>query len=110
MDSSTIEIVGIGVTVGLAGASCIGALLKWSLDRNAKAMDKKIDELTGEVSKFREEITAIRDKAVTDAKCSSCRTECRSGFTAWMARLETKFDNQMMMLANLNNGIGGVRS
>jgi len=110
MDSSTIEIVGIGVTVGLAGASGIGALLKWSLDRNAKSMDKKIDDLTGEVAKLREEITGIREKAVTDSECSACRKDCREVYTAWMARLEQKMDNQMMMLANLNNGIGGVRS
>ena len=44
MDSATIEIVGIGVTVGLAGAGGIGTLLKWSLDRNIMAMDKKIEE------------------------------------------------------------------
>ncbi len=110
MDSATIEIVGIGVTVGLAGAGGIGALLKWSLDRNARAMDKKIDDLTGEVAKLREEITAIREKAVTDAECSACRKDCRDGYTAWMARLEQKMDNMLMICANQNNGLGGIRA
>ena len=109
MDGVVTEIVGIGVTVGLAGAGGIGALLKWSLDRNIKAMDGKIDSLTAEVAKLRDENAKIREASVTAAECSTCRTECRAGYTAWMARLEGKIDNLLMVVANVNNGIGGAK-
>ncbi len=99
MDSATIEIVGIGVTVGLAGAGGIGTLLKWSLDRNIMAMDKKIDELTEEVGKLRTETSVLRERAITDSECSACRKECKDGFKEWMARLDAKMD--AMLLSNV---------
>lgn len=99
MDSATIEIVGIGVTVGLAGAGGIGTLLKWSLDRNIMAMDKKIDELTEEVGKLRTETSVLRERAITDIECAACRKECKDGFKEWMARLDAKMD--AMLLSNV---------
>jgi hypothetical protein len=101
--------VGIGVSVGLAGAGVIGGLLVWSLKRNIGALDKKLDELADEVAKLRAENSALREHAVTDAECVSCRRECRDGFTAWMARLEGKMDHLLLIGANMNNGLGGVR-
>ncbi len=109
MEMTAAELVGISVTVGLAGAGVIGGLLVWSLKRNIGAMDKKLDELADEVAKLRAENSTLREKAVTDDECASCRKECREGFTAWMARLEAKMDNLLLIGANMNNGLGGVR-
>lgn len=109
MEMTAAELVGISASVGLAGAGVIGGLLKWSLERNIKGMDKKLDELADEVAKLRAENSALREKAVTDDECASCRKECREGFTAWMARLEAKMDNLLLIGANMNNGLGGVR-
>lgn len=110
MEGITIELVGISVTVGLAAAGVIGGLLSWSLGRNIKALDKKLDELTTDVANLRAENSALREKAVTDSECLACRKECRDGFTAWMSRLEGKMDNLLLITANVNNGIGGVRA
>ena len=109
MDAVITDVVSIGVTVGLTGAGGIGALLKWSLDRNIKAMDGKIDSLTVKVAKLRDENSKIREAAVTTSECSACRKECRDGNTAWMARLEAKIDNLLLVVANMNNWLGGVK-
>lgn len=109
MEGSTIEFIGICVTVGLAGAGIVGGLLAWSLGRNIKAMDKKLDELTSEVAHLRAENSALREKAVTDAECLACRRECREGFTAWMSRFEGKMDNLLLLTANSNSGLVGAR-
>ena len=109
MDSATLEIVGIGVTVGLAGTGGIGTLLKWSLDRNIRAMDKKIDDLAEDLAQLRAENSALREKAMTDVECAACRKDCRDDFISWMVRLDSKMDNLLMVAANANNGIGGVR-
>lgn len=109
MEMTAAELVGISVSVGLAGAGIIGGLLKWSLERNIKSMDTKIDNLTQEVAILRAENSTLREKAVTGEDCASCRRECRDGFTAWMARLEAKMDNLLLIGANMNNGLGGVR-
>jgi len=109
MEDVMVQVVGIGLS-GAAVIGCvIGGLLKWSLERNIKAMDTKIDNLTQEVATLRAENSTLREKAVTDDECASCRRECRDGFTAWMARLEGKMDNLLMIGANMNNGLGGVR-
>jgi len=104
----TAQVVG----VGLAGASVIGGiiggLLKWSLERNIKVMDAKIDALTQEVATLRSENSALREKAVTDDECASCRRECKDGFTAWMARLEGKMDNLLLITAKRRDGVGGT--
>lgn len=109
VEGSTIGLIGIGVTVGLAVAGVIGGLLSKSLGRNIKAMDKKLDELTSEVAHLRAENSALREKAVTDTECLACRRECREGFTAWMSRFEGKMDNLLLLTANSNNGIVGAR-
>lgn len=99
MDSATVEIIGVGVTVGLAGAAVIGAVLKWSLNRNVEAMDKKFVELTKSVekvealaTKIKDDVSAYKSQAVTDGECAACRKECKEGFVSWMARLDGKVD------------------
>lgn len=109
MEDVTAQIVGIGLAGAGVIGGVIGGLLKWSLARNIKSMDTKIDNLTQDVAILRAENSALREKAVTDEECASCRRECRDGFTAWMARLEGKMDNLLLIGANMNNGLGGVK-
>lgn len=109
MEGMMAQIIGIGLAGAGVIGGVIGGLLKWSLERNIKTMDKKLDELADEVAKLRAENSALREKAVTDDECMSCRKECREGYTAWMARLEAKMDNLLLIGTNMNNGLGGVR-
>ena len=109
MEGMMAQIIGIGLAGAGVIGGVIGGLLKWSLTRNIKSMDTKIDNLTQEVAILRAENSALREKAVTDDECASRRKECREGFTAWMARLEAKMDNLLLIGANMNNGLGGVR-
>ena len=53
MEDMTAQIIGIGVTVGLAGAGAIAGVLKWSLGRNLKAMDDKtVGQFMGVLQKY----------------------------------------------------------
>lgn len=109
MEGMMAQIIGIGLAGAGVIGGVIGGLLKWSLARNIKSMDTKIDNLTQEVAILRAENSALREKAVTGEDCASCRRECRDGFTAWMARLEGKMDNLLLLGASMNTGLGGAK-
>lgn len=110
------EIIGIGVTVGLAGAGVIGTVLRWSIVRNIEALDGKMDEIRESVADMGKSLTELRSEAVTVTECSTCRKECndrqlayQQDILGWLRRSDDKSDRLLMMIANLNNGIGGVK-
>lgn len=112
-----IEIIGVGVTVGLAGAGVIGALLRWSLLRNIEKLDESMTELKHQVSSLAAAVSQVREEGVTSQDCAVCRRECgdrqaqyQQDILGWMRRQEDKADRILMMIANLNNGIGGVKN
>ena len=108
------EVIGIGVTVGLAGAGVIGGMLRWSILRNVETLDGKMDEIRESVADLGKSLTQLRSEAVTVSECSSCRRECNERMTqyqqdilGWLRRSDDKADKLLMMIANLNNGLGG---
>ena len=108
------EVIGVGVTVGLAGAGVIGGMLRWSILRNVEALDSKMDEIRESVADLGKSLTQLRSEAVTVSECSSCRRECNERMTqyqqdilGWLRRSDDKADKLLMMIANLNNGLGG---
>ena len=109
MDDMTVQIIGIGVTVGVSGAGAIAWVLKWSLGRNLKEMDAKIDEL-------RAEVRSLKANSIDSAYCSACRSECQDRLATnqreileWMRRQDDKADRILMVVANMHNGAWGVK-
>lgn len=115
MEIST-ELLGIGVTAGLAGAGLFGAVLRWSILRNIEQLDEKMDETKAIVGQLADNLRELRESAVTSPECSTCRRECQDRLVAyqadvltWLRRQDDKADKLLMMIANLNNGVGGVK-
>ena len=109
------EIISIGVMVGLAGAGVIGGILRWSILRNVETLDKKMDEIRASVADMGKSLTQLRSEAVTVNECAICRRECnerqvqyQQDILGWLRRSDDKADTLLMMIANLNNGMGGV--
>lgn len=109
------EIIGIGVTVGLAGAGIIGGMLRWSILRNIEKLDESMAEIKRQVSSLASSLAQVREDGVTGPECAQCRRDCsdrqvqyQQDILAWMRRQEDKSDKLLMMVANLNNGMGGV--
>ena len=110
------EIIGIGVTVGLAGAGIIGGMLRWSILRNIEKLDESMAELKRQVSSLASSLSQVREDGVTSVECGQCRRECsdrqvqyQQDILAWMRRQEDKADKLLLMMANVNNGLGGVK-
>jgi formate dehydrogenase assembly factor FdhD len=110
------EVIGVGVTVGLAGAGIIGGMLRWSILRNIEKLDESMNELKAQVSSLASSLAQVREEGVTASECSMCRRECnersniyQQDILGWLRRSDDKADRMMMMIANLNNGQGGVK-
>ena len=110
------EVIGIGVTIGLAGAGVIGGVLRWSIVRNIETLDGKMEEMKAMVEQLADNLQQLRESAVTNMECSTCRRECQDRLVAyqadvltWLRRQDDKADKLLMMIANLNNGVGGVK-
>ena len=110
------EIIGIGVTVGLAGAGIIGGMLRWSILRNIEKLDESMAEIKRQVSSLASSLAQVREDGVTSTECVQCRRECsdrqvqyQQDILAWMRRQEDKADKLLLMMANVNNGMGGVK-
>ncbi|HSW65273.1 MAG TPA: hypothetical protein VLH56_18475 [Dissulfurispiraceae bacterium] len=110
------EIIGIGVTVGLAGAGVIGCMLRWSILRNIEKLDESMSELKAQVSSLAASLAQVREDGVTTQECTQCRRECgdrqvqyQQDIMAWLRRQDDKADKLLLMVANVNNGLGGVK-
>jgi hypothetical protein len=110
------EVIGVGVTVGLAGAGIIGGMLRWSILRNIQGLDKSMEELKAQVKSLAESLSQVREDGVTVTECGACRRECgdrhvqyQQDILQWMRRQEDKADKLLLMMANVNNGMGGVK-
>ena len=123
MSISLFQVVTLGMSIG--GATALGAfgILKWSVGRNIAAMDAKMSELSEDIRILSAKIDTLYQKqaelqsqAVIKADCAACRKECyeRKGpyqreTLEWMRRQDDKADRILMMVANMNNGQGGVK-
>ncbi len=110
------EIIGVSVTIGLAGAGIIAGVLRWSILRNVEQLDIKMDEIKDSVADMGRSIAEIRAESVTSPECAACRRECnersniyQQDILGWLRRSDDKADRMLMMIANLNNGTGGVK-
>ena len=119
-----IQLAGAMGTIALAIAGGVFALMRWSIVRNIQALDARFDALEERMDKtdarldvlYQRQESQVRD-ATTKADCAACRRECQERLAAsnqsmimWMQRMEDKLERLVMMVANMNNGQGGVKN
>lgn len=117
MEASVAQIVGIGLSVGAPLAAGVVGVLRWSICRNIAEMDRKLTEMGDKVDKLYQRQEVLQRESISRSDCAVCRRECQARIEAdgkamidWMRRVEDKFDKLLMMVANLNNGQGGVKN
>lgn len=115
MEASVAQIIGIGLSVGVPLAGGVVGALKWSICRNIAEMDRKLTEALERIDTLYQKHDELKQSAISRADCAACRRECQDrvvmsnqAMMTWMQRLEDKLERIVMMVANLNNGQGGV--
>ena len=115
MDISIPQVLGIGLSVGVPLAGGVVGILRWSICRNIAEMDKKLTEALEKIDNLYQRHEDLRRDAVMRTDCQTCRRECQerlvlsnNSMMQWMQRLEDKLERLVMMVANMNNGQGGV--
>jgi hypothetical protein len=111
-------------TIAVAIAGGVFALMRWSIVRNIQALDARFDALEERMDKTDARLDVLYQRqesqcreATTKADCAACRKDCQErmmvsnqAMITWMQRLEDKLERILMMLANVNNGQGGVKN
>lgn len=110
-----------GIVVTIAGG--VLGLLRWSIVRYIKALDARFDALEERMDRTDERLdvlyqrqeTLVRE-ATMKTECAACRKDCQDRLVSgqrdmitWMQRLEDKLERVIMMIANANNGLGGIK-
>ena len=117
MEASVTQIIGIGLSVGAPLAAGVVGILRWSICRNIAEMDKKLTLALERIDTLYQKHDELRREVVVRTDCAVCRRECQErlvlsnqAMMTWMQRLEDKLERVVMMLANINNGQGGVKN
>lgn len=91
--------------------------------RYLKALDARFDALEERMDKTGERLAVLYQRQETLAReatmkteCAACRKDCQDRLASgqrdmitWMQRLEDKLERVIMMIANANNGLGGIK-
>ena len=116
------QLAGMGGTLATAIAGGVFALMRWSIVRNIQALDRRFDALEERMDKTDERLDILYQRqenlqlqATMKTDCAACRKDCQDRLASgqrdmitWMQRLEDKLERVTMMIANANNGLGGV--
>ena len=115
MEISVAQVIGIGLSVGVPLAGGVVGVLRWSICRNIAEMDRKLTEALEKIDTLYQMHETLRREVTLKTDCATCRRECQERLVAsnqammtWMQRLEDKLERVVMMIANMNNGQGGV--
>jgi formate dehydrogenase assembly factor FdhD len=115
------QVLGYGIPLICSFIGALYGILKYSVGRNVLAMDQKFTSLQIQVSAVEAKVDELKHsygrEGMTRTECSVCRKECgdrlvryQHDIVEWMRRQEDKSDKIIMMIANLNNGQGGVEN
>lgn len=121
------NVLGVFVAIGLPVAGAVFGVLKTSIGRHIKNMDERFAEVREDIADIKAKVDTLfqryeglKGEAMSRPDCERCRQNCQQGMVQWMQRIEDKIDKQndkidkqnervVTMLANMNNGLGGVR-
>ncbi len=111
------QVVALAVSLGIGASGIVAATMKWSFSRNVKLLDEAISGLREDFKKMNDKQHAIEMLAMPKVECTICRQECQNRIVEYQRlviendRIQNqKLDNLLMMVANVNNGIGGVKN
>ena len=111
------QVVALAVALGIGASGIVAATMKWSFSRNMKTLDDAISGLREDFKKMSDRQHEIEMQTVQKPECTVCRQECQTRIVENQRimvendRVQTqKLDNLLMMVANVNNGVGGVRN
>ena len=109
------QVVALAVALGIGASGIVAATMKWSFSRNMKTLDDAITGLREDFKKMSDKQHAIEMLAMPKTECTMCRQECQIRIAEYQRitiendRIQNqKLDNLLLMVANVNNGIGGI--
>ena len=111
------QVVALAVALGIGASGIVAATMKWSFSRNMKTLDDAITGLREDFKKMSDKQHAIELLAMPKTECTMCRQECQTRIMEYQRitiendRIQNqKLDNLLLMVANVNNGMGGVKN
>lgn len=109
------QVVALAMGLGIGASGIVAATMKWSFTRNVKLLDDAITGLRTDFKKMSDKQHEIELLAMPKVECTVCRQDCQARTVENQRimlendRIQTqKLDNLLMMVANVNNGVGGV--
>ena len=111
------QVVAAAVTLCVGASGLVAAIVKWSFSRNIKGLDDSIAGLRSDLKATIDKQHAMELLVVSKPECAACRKECHDRMTEYQRialendRIQNqKLDNLLMMVANVHNGLGGVKN
>ena len=111
------QVVALAVALGIGASGIVAATMKRSFSRNMKTLDDAITGLREDFKKMSDKQHAIELLAMPKTECTMCRQECQTRIVEYQRlaiendRIQNqKLDNLLLMVANVNNGMGGVKN
>ena len=106
VDSVMLQIVGMGVAVGMAVAGCFFALLRWSVLRNISEIDERLRAMAVSLEEngARFDEMQLRFVLMSDFRefriCADDRQAAsRAEMLEWMRRQDDKIDRLLLLVA-----------
>ena len=118
------QVIAVAMVLSGGAAGLVAAVMKWSFTRNVKSIDDSIAGVRNELKLMAEKQQVITDRqhamelmSMSKPECATCRKECQDRLaTQQQTMIENdriqnqKLDNLLMMVANVHNGMGGVKN
>lgn len=111
------QVVALAVALGIGASGVVAATMKWSFSRNMKTLDDAITGLREDFKKMSDKQHAIELLAMSKTECTMFRQEYHTRLLEYQRlaiendRIQNqKLDNLLLMVANVNNGMGGVKN
>ena len=111
------QVVAAAVTLCVGASGLVAAVVKWSFSRNVKVLDESIAGLRNDFKAMSDKQHSMELLAMQKPECAAYRKECQDRMTEYQRitlendRIQNqKLDNLLMMVANVHNGMGGVKN
>jgi hypothetical protein len=111
------QVIAAAVALGVGAAGIVAGVMKWSFSRNVKSIDDAIAGLRADFKAMNDKQHSMEVLAMQKSECTVCRKECQDRLTEYQRlavendRIQNqKLDNLLMMMANVHNGMGGVKN
>ena len=111
------QVIGAAVVLGAGAAGIVAAFVKWSFTRVIENFDESLDGLRKEFKVMSDRQHTVEVATMSRVDCSVCRRECQDRIlenqrtTLENDRIQNqKLDNLLLMVANVHNGLGGVKN